>query len=172
MDITRLMVYLQQVVEKKLRDREEHRNKKTKTRMSLVNRRVVQVDHNFRNPKGHAPSSASAPAPRKKRQISCFKCGQEGQLMRECPKNKQGGGNLSNRALSVAPPDRAAPRGATFGTSRGENRLYAITSCQDKENSPDNGKVIAHASRQLKVHEKNYPTLELEFVVLVFALKI
>ncbi|KAH0650287.1 hypothetical protein KY284_030199 [Solanum tuberosum] len=33
-------------------------------------------------------------------------------------------------------------------------------------------KVIAYASRQLKVHEKNYPTHDLELVVVVFALKI
>ncbi|WMV29711.1 hypothetical protein MTR67_023096, partial [Solanum verrucosum] len=35
-----------------------------------------------------------------------------------------------------------------------------------------NGKVIAYASRQLKVHEKNYPSHSLELVVVVFALKI
>ncbi|WMV46289.1 hypothetical protein MTR67_039674 [Solanum verrucosum] len=35
-----------------------------------------------------------------------------------------------------------------------------------------NGKVIAYASRQLKVHEKNYTTHDLELVVVVFALKI
>ena len=35
-----------------------------------------------------------------------------------------------------------------------------------------NGKVIAYASRQLKVHEKNYPTHDLELAVVVFALKI
>ncbi|GKA13980.1 putative reverse transcriptase domain-containing protein [Tanacetum coccineum] len=34
------------------------------------------------------------------------------------------------------------------------------------------GKVIAYASRQLKKHEENYPTHDLEFVVVVFALKI
>ena len=34
------------------------------------------------------------------------------------------------------------------------------------------GKVIAYASRQLKVHEKNYPTDDLELVDVVFALKI
>ncbi|WMV08080.1 hypothetical protein MTR67_001465 [Solanum verrucosum] len=32
--------------------------------------------------------------------------------------------------------------------------------------------VIAYASRQLKVHEKNYPTHDLELVAVVFALKI
>ena len=31
--------------------------------------------------------------------------------------------------------------------------------------------VIAYASRQLKVHERNYPTHDLELVVVVFALK-
>ena len=33
-------------------------------------------------------------------------------------------------------------------------------------------KVIAYASRQLKVHEKNYPTHDLELAVVVFALKL
>ncbi|XP_073133323.1 uncharacterized protein [Henckelia pumila] len=35
-----------------------------------------------------------------------------------------------------------------------------------------NGKVIAYASRQLKTHEKNYPTHDLDFAAVVFALKI
>ena len=34
------------------------------------------------------------------------------------------------------------------------------------------GKVIAYASRQLKVHKKNYPTHDLEIAAVVFALKI
>ena len=34
------------------------------------------------------------------------------------------------------------------------------------------GKVVAYASRQLKLHEKNYPTYDLELVVVVFGLKI
>ena len=33
------------------------------------------------------------------------------------------------------------------------------------------GKVIAYASRQLKVHEKNYFTHDLELAAVVFALK-
>ena len=35
-----------------------------------------------------------------------------------------------------------------------------------------NGQVVAYASRQLKVHEKNYPTHDLELAAVVFALKI
>jgi len=34
------------------------------------------------------------------------------------------------------------------------------------------GKVVAYASRQLKVHEKNYPTHDLELSAVVHALKI
>ncbi|WMV34016.1 hypothetical protein MTR67_027401 [Solanum verrucosum] len=36
----------------------------------------------------------------------------------------------------------------------------------------ENKNVIAYASRQLKVHERNYPTLNLELAAVVFALKI
>ena len=34
------------------------------------------------------------------------------------------------------------------------------------------GKVVAYASTQLKLHEKNYPTHDLELAAIVFALKI
>ena len=34
------------------------------------------------------------------------------------------------------------------------------------------GKLVAYASRQIKVHERNYPTHDLELAVVVFALKI
>ena len=33
-------------------------------------------------------------------------------------------------------------------------------------------KVVAYASRQLKVHERNYPTHDLELAAVIFALKI
>ncbi|XP_049356323.1 uncharacterized protein LOC125820943 [Solanum verrucosum] len=58
------------------------------------------------------------------------KCGRDHS---ECPKNKHGSGNGGNKAQSssVAPLDRATPRGATFCTGRGANRLYAITSHQE-----------------------------------------
>ncbi|XP_075479405.1 uncharacterized protein LOC142520288 [Primulina tabacum] len=42
---------------------------------------------------------------------------------------------------------------------------------QSDEESGERGKIIAYASRQLKDYEKNYPTHDLEFSVVVFALK-
>ncbi|WMV58033.1 hypothetical protein MTR67_051418 [Solanum verrucosum] len=35
-----------------------------------------------------------------------------------------------------------------------------------------NGKLIAYAFRQFKIHERNYLTHDLEFAAVVFALKI
>ena len=34
------------------------------------------------------------------------------------------------------------------------------------------GRVVAYASRQLKVHERNYPTHDLELAAVIFALKL
>ncbi|KAG5572887.1 hypothetical protein H5410_062653 [Solanum commersonii] len=70
---------------------------------------------------------------------SCFKCGQKGHFMKESPQNRQGNGNQGNRAQSssVSLPDRDATRRATSGTVGGSNNLYAITSHQEPENSPD-----------------------------------
>ena len=35
-----------------------------------------------------------------------------------------------------------------------------------------NGEVIAYASRQIKVHGRNYPTHDLELAAVIFSLKI
>ncbi|WMV42083.1 hypothetical protein MTR67_035468 [Solanum verrucosum] len=71
MDISRLMVYVQQIEEEKLRDRKEFRNKKAKTwnesgqQNSNVNRSSFQQKQKQKQ-KRHSPSSASAPALRNK----------------------------------------------------------------------------------------------------------
>ncbi|XP_049350299.1 uncharacterized protein LOC125814891 [Solanum verrucosum] len=74
-------------------------------------------------------------------------------LVEELKKKSQGsvpqGGNLhvlsvvgpikgnKSQSSSVAPLDSVAPRGATFDTGGGRNRLYTITSRQKQETSPD-----------------------------------
>ncbi|KAH0781790.1 hypothetical protein KY290_001388 [Solanum tuberosum] len=137
MDITRLMVYVQQVEEEKLRDKEEFRNKKAKT--SRNESRLFQV-------------------------------WTRGPLHEKCPKNHQGNGNQGNKAQSpsVAPPDRAAPRGATSGTGRGANCLYAITSHQEQENPPD---VVTSMIKvfTLDVYALLDPRASLSFVTSYFA---
>ena len=57
--------------------------------------------------------------------------------MRECPKNRQGNGGNKAQSSSVVPPNRTTPRGATSSTGGGANRLYAITSRHEQENSPN-----------------------------------
>ncbi|KAH0691243.1 hypothetical protein KY285_018431 [Solanum tuberosum] len=154
MDILWLMIYVQQVEKEKRMDREKFKNKRVKTgnesgqQKSNANRSSFQQKQ-----KAPAPLSASVPAPKNKwgskphtcakcgknhsgicceGSTGCFKCGQSGHFMRECPKRKQGSGNGGNRAQSssVAPPDRTAPRWATSGTGGGINLLYAINSRQ------------------------------------------
>ena len=61
----------------------------------------------------------------------------------------------------------------TQPTSRKEYTLYSDASgiglgCVLMQD----GKVVAYASRQLKLHEQNYPTHDLELAIVVFALKI
>ncbi|GJS04610.1 reverse transcriptase domain-containing protein [Tanacetum coccineum] len=54
----------------------------------------------------------------------------------------------------------------------GEEQELAFQTLKDKLCNAPRGKVIAYASRQLKIHENNYTTHDLELGAVVFALKI
>ncbi|KAH0758385.1 hypothetical protein KY290_021878 [Solanum tuberosum] len=67
MDISRLMVYVQQVEEEKMRDREEFKNKRAKTGNESGQQKSNANWSSFQQKqKGPTPSSASAPVPKNK----------------------------------------------------------------------------------------------------------
>ena len=66
MDISRLMVYVQQIYKEKFMDREEYRNKKSKTRNESGQQKDGCNRPHFKKSKGPSPAFASAPAPETK----------------------------------------------------------------------------------------------------------
>ena len=71
------------------------------------------------------------------------------------------------KQLLTTAPILALPQGSG-GFKVYSNALYQGLGCVLMQH----GQVIAYASRQLKLHEKNYPTHDLELATVVFALKI
>ncbi|XP_049364745.1 uncharacterized protein LOC125829577 [Solanum verrucosum] len=128
MDIARLIVYVQQ-----------QKQKGPAPSFASTPAPKIKGEYNGQNSQNFRAKPAHSQGKCRDGSTSCFKYGQEGHFMKECPKNRQGNKNHGNRgqSSSVAPPDRAAPREATSGTSRGANRLYAIASCQEQDDSPD-----------------------------------
>ncbi|KAH0669190.1 hypothetical protein KY285_023348 [Solanum tuberosum] len=133
MDIAMLMIHVQQVEEDKLRDREEFKNKSAKTG----------------NESGQQKSNANrAPAPTKKNEFnsqnfrakptysqgSMAQGGSKAPACAKCGRNHSG---TCRDGSAIAPQDKVAPRGDTSGSGGGANRLYAITSHQEQEDSPD-----------------------------------
>ncbi|KAI3795926.1 hypothetical protein L1987_38587 [Smallanthus sonchifolius] len=84
-------------------------------------------------------------------------------------------GTLKNLIVGIIQDGMIHSRTAWYGPSRTnapwtayENKRGIVKTTQESIN----GRVIAYAPRQLKVHEVNYPTHDLELAAVVFALKI
>lgn len=73
MDISMLMVYVQQIVDEKLRDREEIKNNRAKIGNQFMQRRVMATSNlSKKKQSGLAPSFDSEPAPRNKGEYSAL----------------------------------------------------------------------------------------------------
>uniref|UniRef100_M1DU27 Gag-pol polyprotein n=1 Tax=Solanum tuberosum TaxID=4113 RepID=M1DU27_SOLTU len=118
------------VEEDKLRDREEFRNKKTKTSGNETGQQKINDNRSYSQPKqkGHAPSS-SAPAPRIMGDFNH-------QNFRARPTQSQGSVAQGGRAVEIGEIKPNLLQLATSLTGGGASRLYAITSRQEQENSP------------------------------------
>nr|GEV21797.1 putative reverse transcriptase domain-containing protein [Tanacetum cinerariifolium] len=109
---------------------------------------------------------------------TCFECGAQGHFKRECPKLK------NNNRVNQPRHGNAPAKVYAVGHARTNPDSNVITGSEDFVVYCDAShkglgavlmqreKVIDYASRQLKIHEKNYTTHDLELRSAVFALKI
>ncbi|KAH0692437.1 hypothetical protein KY285_019534 [Solanum tuberosum] len=95
-----------------------------------------------------ALSSTSVPSPNKNHpgeclagKEGCFRCGQSGHRLKNCPSRQSQGGNngRAQSTTSTAPAGHPTQQGNSSGTGGGQrqNRLYALQARQDHEDSPD-----------------------------------
>ncbi|GJY47150.1 putative reverse transcriptase domain-containing protein [Tanacetum coccineum] len=96
--------------------------------------------------------------------VTYYECGVQGYFKKDCPKLKNG--NRGNQRGNGSAPAKVYVVG-NAGTNPDSNVVTGLGAVLMQ-----NEKVIAYASRQLKIHEKNYTTHDLELGAVVFALKI
>ncbi|KAA0040400.1 ty3-gypsy retrotransposon protein [Cucumis melo var. makuwa] len=77
---------------------------------------------------------------------------------------------VENFSRIATPLTQLTKKGALFVWSKACEDSFQ--NLKQKLVTAPQGKVVAYASRQLKSHEQNYPTHDLEFAAVVFALKI
>ncbi|KAH0672886.1 hypothetical protein KY284_023973 [Solanum tuberosum] len=132
MDIARLMIHVQQVEEDKPRDRKVFKNKGAKTSENEFGHAPISKnrgEYNSQNLRAKPAYSQGSMAQGGSKPLACAKCGRSHSGM--CCDGS------TAQSSSVAPPDRAVSRGGTLGADGGGNHLFAITSRQEQEDSPN-----------------------------------
>ncbi|KAK1606587.1 hypothetical protein QYE76_030260 [Lolium multiflorum] len=165
------------------------------------NRAPPRAPNNNNNNTNTAPRTGSNVVPVANKQdkttITCYECGVVGHYSNECPKRLA---KLAGNTAAPAQQQRRVSTGKKFAPNNPNNRngrLYHMNA-EEAQEAPDvvldiakpfdvycdasktglgcvlmqEGKVVSYLSRQLKQHEQNYPTHDLELAAVVLALKV
>ncbi|XP_049348503.1 uncharacterized protein LOC125813019 [Solanum verrucosum] len=144
MDISRLMVYVHQVEEEKLRDREEFKNKRAKTGNEFGQQKSSTNRSSFQQKQNGLLHHLLVHAHLRTNVSTIVRISELNKLILRVVWHNGVVSFLhapsvvgNTQSSSDALLDRAAPRGATFVTGGGTNCLYVINSHQEQEYSPD-----------------------------------